>query len=304
MLLLLSLVKKGLLEQNTTTVTYKIGPTLYELGNLYLGSIDIIKAAKPVTETLNDLTGEAVLLGTFNGSGVLVILKEESQHTFRFARPIGSIVPAYAKAIGKAFLSELTNAEIDNLYPEEELQLTAPKTIATKTELKLSLEQIRNTEVSFTDEESGKETAAVASLIRDATSKAVASMTIPVQTFKRTQANRSRLATLVKMGCSLISYRLGYQGMAEPVRGTEEIRSWFERNQLDTLMYERKQPKDGFCQGRDKIKAGAGAPPVAVLGIIGQVASCFWEACTYFCTINVNYSKFIGLTNDNRGGLT
>ena len=112
MLLLLSLVKKGLLEQNTTTVTYKIGPTLYELGNLYLGSIDIIKAAKPVTETLNDLTGEAVLLGTFNGSGVLVILKEESQHTFRFARPIGSIVPAYAKAIGKAFLSKLTSKPV------------------------------------------------------------------------------------------------------------------------------------------------------------------------------------------------
>jgi len=231
--LLANLVKEGLLEQNTITATYRIGPALYELGTLYLGATDIIKAAKPVTETLNDLTGEAVIIGKFDGSSnVIVILKEESKHAFRFARPTGSSVPAYASAMGKAFLSELSDAEIDSLYPEEELQPIAPKTIATKTELKRNLEQIRNTGVSFTDEESIKETAAVASLIRDASGKSVASMTIPVQTFKMTQANRKRLSTSVRMGCSLISYRLGCRDMVDPVRNIEEIRSWFEQNQL------------------------------------------------------------------------
>jgi len=29
----------------------------------------------------------------------------------------------------------------------------------------------------------------------------------------------------------------------------------------------------GLCQGETKVKTGAGAPPVAALGIIGQVAS-------------------------------
>ncbi len=29
----------------------------------------------------------------------------------------------------------------------------------------------------------------------------------------------------------------------------------------------------GLCQGETRVKTGAGAPPVAALGIIGQVAS-------------------------------
>ena len=232
--LLVNLTKEGLLEQSTITSTYRIGPALYELGALYLSTTDIIKAAKPVTEALNDFTGEAVLVGTFTGNHVIVVLKEESKHVFRFARTIGSIYFAHASSMGKAFLSELSDAEIDKLYPEEELQLIAPKTIATKTELKRNLEQIRNTGVSFTDEETSKETAAVASLIRDASGKAVASMTIPVQTFRMTPANYPRLVTLVKMGCSLISYRLGYADVAEPVRDIGEIRSWFEQNYLNS----------------------------------------------------------------------
>jgi len=45
----------GLLEQNATTHKYTIGPLLYMLGNLYLSTTDVLKAAEPVLEKLNEL---------------------------------------------------------------------------------------------------------------------------------------------------------------------------------------------------------------------------------------------------------
>jgi len=232
--ILKTLTEYKILEQNGNTGKYRIGPELYALGSLYLSTTDVLKAAEPVTKTLNDLTGETVLMGIFDKGNVIMVLKEESKHAFRFARHIGSLLPAYASAMGKAFLSELTEAEIDNLYPEEELQKIAPQTIATKTELKRNLEEIGKTGVSFTREEGYIGAAAIASLIRDADGKTVAAMTIPVPLYSMNQARREQLATLVKMGCSLISYRLGYQDKVNPVRDIEEICSWFEQNRLDS----------------------------------------------------------------------
>jgi DNA-binding IclR family transcriptional regulator len=135
--------------------------------------------------------------------------------------------------MGKAFLSESTEAELDSLYPEEKLRPVTAKTIATKTELKRRLEEIRKTGVSFGREESYEGVAAVASLIRDASGKPVVGMAIPVPIYKMNEANRERLATLVRLGCSLVSYRLGYQDTVYPVRDIEEIRSWWKQNQLE-----------------------------------------------------------------------
>ena len=42
---------------------------------------------------------------------------------------------------------------------------------------------------------------------------------------------RERLATLIRLGSSLASYRLGYQDIYNPVREIKEIRSWWKTQQ-------------------------------------------------------------------------
>ena len=90
------------------------------------------------------------------------------------------MLPAYASAMGKAFLSELSEAELESLYPEERLTPRTPKTIATKRELKLDLQQIRKTGVSFNPEGAHVGVEAAGSLIRNASGKAVAALSISV----------------------------------------------------------------------------------------------------------------------------
>jgi len=231
--MLATLAEEGLLDRDVKTGKYMIGPALYAMGSLYLSTTDVLKTAMPVVKALNDLTGEAVNIGIREKHNIIVVMKEESNYPVRFYHHIGSVMPAYASAMGKALLSELTEEELDSLYPEEKLQPLTKKTIATKTGLKLELEEIRKTGVSFDREGLYEGAEGIASVVRDASGKAIAGMSISVPVFRLQQiGHEGLLATLIKMGSSLVSYRLGYQDTVNPVRSIEEIRSWWEQNRL------------------------------------------------------------------------
>ena len=230
--ILSTLAEAGLMERSVKTGRYRIGPGLYALGSLYLHTTDIISAAEPVVKALNELAGENMNLSIFNKGNVVFIMKEEAMYAFRFDRHIGSILPAYASSMGKAFLSELTEAELDSIYPSEKLQPITGKTITTKTQLKLELEQIRKTGISFDREEYTIGIAGFGAVIRNVSGKAVAAMCIALPAFKVHENSADRFITLVKLGVSLISYRLGYQGAIHTVHDIEEIRSWWKQSQL------------------------------------------------------------------------
>lgn len=229
--ILSTLAHGGLVEKKKDTGTYRIGPSLYTLGNLYLYTTDLIKAAEPVTKTLNDLTGDAVHVGIFEKGYVTTVMKQETKLPFRWSSYIGRTLPAYASAMGKALLSELSEDEIDALYSSETLKPVTKKTISTKTKLKNELSKIRETGVAIIKEDATEGIESIGCVIRDARGTAVAATSFSAPVFTMNQARRKLLAKLIKMGASLISYRLGYQGINNPVRDIKEISSWWEQNQ-------------------------------------------------------------------------
>jgi DNA-binding IclR family transcriptional regulator len=213
---------------------YKIGTKLYFLGSLYLSTEDIVRTADPVIKTLNQLTNETVFVGIFDRGNVVHIMKEESRHPFRLTHTIGTILPAYATAMGKAFLSELTEAEIDSLYPDENLVPLTKHTIATKTELKRELEQVRKTGVAFNKGEYYEGIWCISALLHGASGRATAALSIVIPTFRMGEDTLAQLAMLVRMGASLISFRLGYLGADPLVTDIEDIRSWWNKEVSDS----------------------------------------------------------------------
>jgi len=229
--ILSTLVRVGFLIRKNNTGKYRVGPALYTMGSLYLFTTDILSAAEPVTELLNELSGEAIKISVFDRGNVIVVKKEESRYDFRYQHAVGSILPAYASSMGKAFLSELSEMELESLYPNEILKPLPSKTIATKTELKEELKQVRSTGFSVDMEGNTEGLSGVGCVIRDTTGKVVAAMSIGVPSHTFTEKRKHQLGTLNKMGASLISYRLGYQDNKNTVRSLEEIRTWWESSQ-------------------------------------------------------------------------
>jgi len=225
--ILTTLTNHRMLERKKLNRKYTIGPEMYRLGSFFLMSADLIQVADPVVKELNEITKEVVTVAIRDQDKIIIILREESKFSIALHIHPGSVLPAHTTSMGKAFLSELTEHEIEKLYSEEILVKRTAKTIATKTELKLELERIRQTGVSFSHEESHQGNIGVASLIRDASGKSIASIAIGVPVFRINETIESKLATLIRMAASLISYRLGYHEIAAPVTDIEQIRSWW-----------------------------------------------------------------------------
>lgn len=230
------LTKAGLLEKKPGKGTYVVGRTLYTLGSLYLSTTDLFEAAEPVIQAINDITGEVTNVSILDDKGyITMLLREESKHPLRHVVHVGSTSPAYAHASGKALLSALTDKEIDQLYPEEKLRQLTGKTVATRTELKLELEKIRNTGAAFNSEQAYEGVEAVASVIRNSNGNVIAASAIAAPVVRMNKEKRKRFASLVKIAAGLISYRLGYQDKAQPVHQVADLHIWWQRNQQDAI---------------------------------------------------------------------
>jgi len=200
-----------------------------------LSTMDVLKASEPVLKEVSELSSFDTNLGIFDKGNVTVIMRILGKSFHRSDYRIGSTAPAHTSSMGKAFLSELAEVEFDALYPMERLFQRTKKTIRTKKELKLQLTEIRKSGVSFTREEGSEGVEGIASLIRDATGKAVAAMSIHLPVFKAANAGRKQLAMLVKKGCSLASYRLGYTNNKEITRSIEDLQTWWEEKQARSI---------------------------------------------------------------------
>lgn len=229
------LTKAGLIEKKPGKSTYVIGRTLYTLGSLYLSTTDLFKAAEPVIQTVNDITGEVVNVAILDDKGyITMLLREESKHALRHVVHVGSTAPAYAHATGKALLSALTDEEIDRLYPEENLKQLTSKTVPTRKELKHELEQVRKNGYAFNFEQAYEGVEAVASVIRNASGNVVAATAIAVPTVRMNEIRRKKFVSLIQIGAGLISYRLGYQDKNQLVHAIEDLYIWWQQNQLNS----------------------------------------------------------------------
>lgn len=229
--ILATLAESGVLHRIDKTAKYTIGPLLYQLGTLYLDTIDVFKVAKPVMEMVNELTNEDVVMGMLDKGNLVLVMKEETKFDLKIGRHVGESLPAYASSMGKALLSELTEAEIDSLYPEEQLQPVTAKTIRIKAELRRVLAEAKCNGVAY-DRESGRiGVEGVSAVIKDARGNAVSALCIAMPVVRANQTKRKRLAKLVKTAADLISSRLGYQNAHSTISGIQAIRSWWDKQE-------------------------------------------------------------------------
>ncbi len=220
--LLKALVQGGMLCRDSRG-RYMVGPSLYAIGTLYLRTTHISEASRPILTVLNDLTSESINVSIFDEGNVVLIMKEESKHAFRVAQQVGSVYPAYASSMGKAVLGHLSEAELDRLYPLEQLPPLTDLTVTSKKQLKEELKEVRRSGVAFDTEGSYRGVVCVASAIRDARGNAVAAMSISGPLVRMQPELEERFAPLVKLGAEVISYRLGYQDPESPRPSVEAL---------------------------------------------------------------------------------
>jgi len=218
---------EGLLAHSSSTGKYSVGPFLYLAGALFLKTNDLLQPAAPVIKLLNQLTREVANMSILNKSFVTIVLREESFHDFRWSRHVGSIIPAHTSAMGWSLLSDLTDSEIDRLYPDEKLEPLTPKTIATRTALKRELARVRETGVAYDYEGAAAHIVGIGSPVWGATGRVVAGISVTAPTFRVDEPQVLRIGELVRQAARLISSRLGHWGDESPVLQMDDLRTWW-----------------------------------------------------------------------------
>jgi IclR family acetate operon transcriptional repressor len=143
--LLATLERRGLVARDAIGPTYRLATKTYE-------PVGAGRGVRRVLEGLAEASGETANLGALIGNEVLYVDRADSPHALRWQLGVGSRVPAYCSAMGKAILASIPPAELGPRLPRRLARRTA-RTITNRRALLEDLSLTRSRGFALDDEE-------------------------------------------------------------------------------------------------------------------------------------------------------
>jgi DNA-binding IclR family transcriptional regulator len=162
------LVEADLLLRDRETGWFRLGPGALRLGQAYLSSIDLRTVAREPLRRLLHAVGETCHLVVYDPPDVVYIDKVENEHNVRMASRIGSRVPAYRTAVGKAMLAWLGQDAVQAVI-EAGMPPVTERTTTDPGQFRAELERVRRRGYAVDDRENEPEVRCVAAPIFDHT---------------------------------------------------------------------------------------------------------------------------------------
>jgi len=116
---LVSLSRAGLVEQNSATGLYDLGPFAVELGLSALGRLSPVATAEPFLEELRQTTGQTVALAVWGSQGPVIVRWLGVESPVAATLRVGSLMPLTRSATGLVFASFLPERVTGNLIKSE-----------------------------------------------------------------------------------------------------------------------------------------------------------------------------------------
>ena len=205
-----TLIAKGYLLKDEASQRYLLGPKLPQITAIFNSHLDLTSIADPYMRHLVEITGESTFVTRLDRDKITILKVHPGLGVIRIFNMVGSHLPAHATGSGKAQLAYLTEAEVDQIYPNENLPAILPATIKTKTELKQALHLIREAGYALDEEEAEAGVWAMASCIRDGSGRPMASLSISAPSFRVRREVIGEWAKVLVQSALSISERFGF----------------------------------------------------------------------------------------------
>jgi DNA-binding IclR family transcriptional regulator len=101
-----ALLREGVLAQGPGARKLFLGPMIAELLFSNWQQEKVVARAQPVLNEIRDAVNETVILGARIRNRVLIMATAEAFYSLKISVPLGSTIPLFAGAVGKAFLAE------------------------------------------------------------------------------------------------------------------------------------------------------------------------------------------------------
>lgn len=124
-----TLQRRGYLEINPASEKLRLGMRTAELGMAAVSGIDAVRLAPPYLHGLVEKTLETVFLAVMDNSTMVYVYREEGPQAVKMSSRIGSRRPLHCTALGKAYMSALSDEARRPLISELDLRRFTANTI-------------------------------------------------------------------------------------------------------------------------------------------------------------------------------
>lgn len=190
--LLRALQSESLIDRNTATSAYSLGPGLMALGVQALASSDLRRRVRPLLKSLARESGETATLEVPVEDSMLILDEVTGSHVVAAAGNIGTRWPMHATSTGKAWIA-FEDSGLDRI--SDHLQSLATRTLTSREEFKPQLTDIRRRGYAVSVDELEDGFSAVATVIRGALGDVQGALSIGGPTQRLSAARRAELGT-------------------------------------------------------------------------------------------------------------
>lgn len=207
--ILASLQQHGWVTRDGTGAYYQLGSGLMRFAERAGQGIDLKQAAEPIMAALRDQTGETVNLTLRAGDEVIYVERAISHRLMRVEQVIGSRAPLHVTAVGKLMLGEESAESCLDYARRTGLPAYTDNTITAPQALVEAVQRARSQGYAYDDEEAELGVGCIGVLVRDASGKAVAGLSISAPRERR----RDEWVPLLQEAGRQLSQRLGHFGV-------------------------------------------------------------------------------------------
>lgn len=144
----------------------------------YLRSNPLVERATPILTELRKQTQERVDLSLFDGASIVYAVRMQSKRENFYATLIGGRLPTFFTSGGRAMLSVLPDAEVEQILDDSVLEKYTPRTIIDRDVILERIEEARRDGYALVQEEGLMGEVALGAAIRNSAGRPVAAVHI------------------------------------------------------------------------------------------------------------------------------
>jgi IclR family pca regulon transcriptional regulator len=175
----------GYVEQNGHA--FSLSPRIFDLGSAYLSTQSWVDRAVPLMRELSERVGESCSAAILQGNEIVYVARIPARRIMSAALAVGSRLPAFHTALGRAQLGFLDEAEIWRRLMSLRIEAYTPYTI---TDLQALFDRVREDRAqgfSIVDEELERGLRALAVPIVDRSGQVVAAINLSTHSTRTTR---------------------------------------------------------------------------------------------------------------------
>ena len=189
-----TLATLGYLQQDPDSKRYRLGPRVIDLGFSAINAMDVREISAPYLRQLSDETQHTVNLAILDDTDVVYIERCRTtgpgQREIDLNLHVGSRLPAYCTAMGKAILAHVPEDQLERIIARIDFAPRGPHTLTSPEAFREELARIREVGLAVNDEELAYGLRSIAAPIHSRLGDVVAALNLAVH---RTTASMEEL---------------------------------------------------------------------------------------------------------------